>query len=77
MVDARFLGGAALGRRDGGIHHENTYAAFDVPEAEFESLAAIAVGYAGDASALPTDLAAKEVPNSRKSQLEFVFSRAL
>jgi nitroreductase len=57
----------------GGIHHENTYAAFGVPEAEFESLAAIAVGYAGDASALPADLAAKEVPSSRKSRLEFVF----
>lgn len=57
----------------GGIHHERTYAAFEVPEAEFESLAAIAVGYAGDSRALPADLVAKELPNGRKRQREFAF----
>jgi len=57
----------------GGIHHESTYATFSVPEAEYESLAAIAVGYPGDAGALPADLAAKELPNGRKRQVEFVF----
>jgi nitroreductase len=58
----------------GGIRHEETYAALAVPEEEFESLAAIAVGYPGEASELPADLAAKEVPNARKSQREFVFA---
>jgi nitroreductase len=58
----------------GGIVHEKTYVAFGVPEDEFESLAAIAVGYPGAASDLPPDLAAREAPNARKSQREFAFA---
>lgn len=57
----------------GGIHHDRADAELDVPEAEFESLAAIAVGHAGEVSALPPELAAKELPSSRKRQAEFVF----
>jgi nitroreductase len=57
----------------GGIRHEHTYSTFGVPEDEFESLTAIAVGYPGDPRELPSDLAAKEAPNARKSQRQFVF----
>ncbi len=57
----------------GGIHHEQVYAALGVPEDEFESLAAVAVGYPGTVGGLPLDLAAKEAPNPRRSQREFVF----
>jgi nitroreductase len=58
----------------GGIFHEQTYAAFGVPESDFESMAAIAVGYPGDPRDLPSELAAKEQPTGRKRQHEFVFN---
>jgi nitroreductase len=58
----------------GGILHDQTYAALGVPEEEFQSIAAIAVGYPGAASELPADLAAKEAPNARKSQRQFAFA---
>jgi len=60
-------------RAMGGIHHDQTYGAFGVPADDFESLAAIAVGHPGALVDLPEDLAAKEVPNQRKSTREFVF----
>ncbi|HEY6880045.1 MAG TPA: nitroreductase family protein [Polyangiales bacterium] len=60
-------------RAMGGIHHERTYAAFGVPEAEFESMAAIAIGYPGPRESLPPDLHEKEQPNARKSVREFAF----
>ena len=60
-------------RAMGGIHHDQTYGAFGVPAEDFESQAAIAVGYPGALTDLPEDLAAKEVPNQRKSTREFVF----
>ena len=63
-----------VARAMGGIHHERTYRAFGVPEAEFESLIAVAVGFPGDAAGLPEDLAVKEEPTPRKRQHEFVFN---
>ena len=60
-------------RAMGGIHHDQTYGAFGVPADDFESLVAIAVGHPGALVDLPEDLAAKEVPNQRKSTREFVF----
>jgi nitroreductase len=61
-------------RAMGGIHHEQVHAAFDVPESEFVSIAAIAVGYPGCPDELPSDLAEREVPSQRKPQHEFVFA---
>jgi nitroreductase len=61
-------------RAMGGIHHEQTYAALGVPENEFESMVAIAIGYPGDPLHLPPDLAAKEQPTPRKRQHHFVFN---
>ena len=61
-------------RAMGGILHELTYEAFDVPPDEFESQAAIAVGFPTSASELPADLAAKEAPTGRKLQREFAFA---
>jgi nitroreductase len=58
----------------GGIQHERVHAALGVPAEDYESIAAIAVGYPGAASELPADLAAREAPNARKSQREFVFA---
>jgi nitroreductase len=60
-------------RAMGGIHHEKTYEVLGVPEAEFESMAGIAIGYPADRSTLPGDLHDKEQPNTRKSTREFVF----
>lgn len=57
----------------GGIFHEKTYETLGVPEAEFESIAGVAVGYPGDLEELPEDLREKERPNGRKSKREFVF----
>jgi nitroreductase len=61
-------------RAMGGILHEQTYAALGVPESEFESMVAIAIGYPGDPVDLPPDLAAKELPTSRRRQHHFVFN---
>ena len=60
-------------RAMGGIHHEQAYEVLGVPQAEFESIAGIAVGYPADRSSLPSDLHDKEQPNTRKSTREFVF----
>jgi nitroreductase len=61
-------------RAMGGILHEETYAALGVPENEFESMAAIAIGYPGDPQDLPPELLTKEQPTLRKRQHEFVFN---
>jgi nitroreductase len=57
----------------GGVHHEQTYDAFGVPRAEYESMAAIVVGYPGDPGELPPDLLAREAPSPRKSQDDFAY----
>lgn len=61
-------------RAMGGIHHDKAYEAFGVPEADFESMAAIAVGYPAAREELPSDLAEREVPSQRKPQHEFAFA---
>jgi nitroreductase len=61
-------------RAMGGIHHERVFEAFGVPETEFESMAAIAVGYPASRDELPPDLAEREVPSQRKPQNDFVFA---
>ncbi len=61
-------------RAMGGIRHDLAYQLLGVPEAEFESLVAIAVGYPGQRDALPADLAAKDVPSSRERQGTFVYN---
>lgn len=57
----------------GGIHHDKTFDVLGVPEDEFESMAAVAVGYPAARDALPEDLANRETPSQRKPQHEFVF----
>jgi nitroreductase len=71
-VQAERLG--LVTRAMGGIFHEATYAALGVPEDKFESMAAVAVGFPGDAPSLPADLGEKERPSLRKRQHEFVFN---
>jgi nitroreductase len=60
-------------RAMGGIHHHLTYGTFGVPADEFESMAAIAVGYPDTREVLPEELHAREQPSARKSVREFVF----
>jgi nitroreductase len=60
-------------RAMGGIHHEEVYSALAVPRDEYESMAAIAIGYPAERDSLPADLHEKEEPNARKSTREFVF----
>jgi len=60
-------------RAMGGIHHEQVYGALGVPAEDFESIAAIAVGYPESRESLPEDLQGKEQPTTRKSVREFVF----
>jgi nitroreductase len=71
-LQAQLLG--LVTRAMGGIFHEQTYAALGVPENEFESMAAIAIGYPGDPGELPPELATKEQPTLRRRQHEFVFN---
>lgn len=50
-----------------GFSREKVYATLGVPEAEYEAIAAIAVGRRGDPALLPEKLASNERPNDRKS----------
>lgn len=63
-----------VARAMGGVYHERVYEALGVPEAEFESMVAVAIGYPAPRDELPDDLAAREVPSLRKPQHEFVFN---
>ena len=60
-------------RAMGAIHHERVYEALGVPEADYESVAGIAVGHPAAASGLPADLLERERPTARKPAREFVF----
>ena len=60
-------------RAMGGIHRDKTYGVLDVPQSDYESIAAIAIGYPGERESLPSDLHEREQPNARKSTREFVF----
>jgi nitroreductase len=63
-----------VARAMGGIFHEKTYQAFGVPQDQFESMVAVAIGYPGAVEDLPEDLATKERPSPRRRQHEFVFN---
>jgi nitroreductase len=59
-----------------GFEPEKTVSEFSIPEG-FAPLAAIAMGYAGEVSILPPDLAAREIAErTRRPQAEFVFGAA-
>jgi nitroreductase len=60
-------------RAMGGIHHEQVYGLLGVPESDFESIAAIAIGYPAERESLPPEFHEREQPNQRKSVREFVF----
>lgn len=70
-LQAKRLG--LITRAMGGVLHERTHEVFGVPVEDFESVAAIAVGYPGDAADLPADLAEKNVPSTRKPVEAFAF----
>jgi nitroreductase len=53
-----------------GFVRERAYAVLGVPEAAYEILAAVAVGYRGDPSILPEELATREAPNGRRPVAE-------
>jgi nitroreductase len=56
-----------------GFEPQKAVSEFSIPKG-FVPLAAIAMGYAGDASLLPADLAEREVaPRTRRPQAHFVF----
>lgn len=71
-LQAHALGLSAHGM--GGFHHDKAYETFGVPESDYQVMAAIAVGYPGDADALPDDLKPRETPNQRKHASEFAFA---
>jgi len=54
-----------------GIHHERIYQELNVPKSDYEVLCAVALGYPGDATQLPEDLQAREIPSTRKPVSEF------
>ncbi|MEY4511125.1 MAG: hypothetical protein RLZZ450_3247 [Pseudomonadota bacterium] len=64
-------------RAMGGIHHELVYGAFNVPAEDWDSQAAVAVGYPGALADLHEDFHSKEKPNQRKPVREFVFEGRL
>jgi len=61
-------------RAMGGVQHELVYRALGVPEDEFESMIAVAVGFPGRAQDLPADLAERDAPTPRRRQHELVFN---
>jgi nitroreductase len=60
-------------RAMGGIHHEQAHGLLGVPQEDFESMVAIAVGYPDEVEGLPADLRDKERPNGRRDSREFAF----
>lgn len=70
-LQARHLGLYAHGMA--GYDLARSYTELGVPEAEYESLAAIAVGAPGDPQQLPESLRAKESPSGRNPQSDFAF----
>jgi len=67
-LQARRLGLYAHGMA--GFSPEKVYADLGVPEAEYDAIAAVAVGRLGDPGTLPENLAAMEHPNQRKPPVE-------
>lgn len=60
-------------RAMGGIDHEATYGTFAVPREDFQSMAAVAIGYPGRIEDLPADVATREVPTGRRPSTAFAF----
>jgi nitroreductase len=58
-------------RAMGGIQHELAYDTFGVPREDFESIAAIAVGYPGERAELHASLIEREVPTTRRPASTF------
>ena len=55
-----------------GVDVKKAHAVLNLPEDEYEVMAAIAVGYRGRASKLTAEMASMEIPNGRKSFDEVV-----
>jgi nitroreductase len=70
-LQAQKLGWAAHGMA--GFDHAKAYAATGLPQSDFQIEAAIAVGRATDASVLPEQFQAREVPSRRAPVSGFVF----
>ena len=58
----------------GGFDREKALAAVGADGEEYDVMAAIAVGWKGDAESLPDDLKAREAPGGRKGVDEFCFA---
>ncbi len=69
-LEARALGLHAHAM--GGFDAARAYTELDVPEADFEAMAAIAVGPPGDPALLPEKVRAREAPSGRKPAAEFL-----
>lgn len=67
-VQARKLGLYTHGM--GGFNAEKAYEVLNIPKDEYKVLAAFVVGYIGDKSSLPEELAEREVPSDRKKQAQ-------
>ena len=74
-LEARKLGLYAHGM--GGFNHERSYEVLNVPRDEYEVMAAIAIGYYGDASTLVEKDRTREHPNGRRHVSEFAFRGVL
>lgn len=53
-----------------GFSRQKAYGILEVPEADYDIMAAVAVGYRGGAELLPAEVALREVPNERKATTE-------
>ena len=73
-LEARRLGLYAHGM--GGFDHERSYEVLNVSREDYEVMAAIAIGYYGDASALVEKDLTREKPNGRRHVSEFAFHGA-
>lgn len=58
----------------GDIHHELAHRVLGVPEAEYEALIAVAIGYPGNPAELAKDPGERAAPSSRPRQSRFVFN---
>jgi nitroreductase len=56
-----------------GFNKKKAFEVTGVSSEEYEAMATIAVGYRGDVSALPEDLAVRESPNKRKSLADVAY----
>ncbi len=57
-----------------GFHADKTYQALQVPEEQYEAMAAFAIGYAGQTDDLPAELREREVPSDRKPLVQVAYA---